>query len=200
MDTPTQTIIANAANEGIPVCAIARIVSHPSADVYEALNDAKALGKIVEIPKADWPPGSRIADRAPLLSLPSDDDLGFMLKKSFKLTSLEAGFLVVLLKHKQVEKTRLHNIVEHQRATRQSQPSATESTDPKMVDVMICKLRKKLKNVDPALKIETIWGGGYYIEPAIKPKIVAHVNGEPHASQETAGPAITDGNPISAIH
>jgi DNA-binding winged helix-turn-helix (wHTH) protein len=180
MDAPVKTIVANAANEGIPVCAIARIVSIPSADVYEVLNDLKAVGTIAEVPKADWPPGSRVADRAPLIPLPSDDDLGFICKKTFKLTALEAGFLVVLLKHRQVQKTQLHNIVEHQRATRQAQPSTTESTDPKMVDVMICKLRKKLKSVDAALKIETIWGGGYYIEPAVKPKILAHVNGEPH--------------------
>lgn len=189
-------MMTSAANEGVPVCAIARIVAIPAEEVYQVLNDAKAVGQIADLPKADWPPGTRVIDRIPSLPLPSDDDLSFMCKRTFKLTGLEAGFLVVLLKHKQVEKTRLHNIVEQQRMTRQSQPNEMEATDPKMVDVMICKLRKKLKVVDKDLKIETIWGGGYYIETAMKPRIVAHAQGEGHVKE--ASPTI--GNPTAAIN
>jgi hypothetical protein len=185
MDSVLEKVSANAANEGIPVAAIARIVQTPLDEVYALLKDQKSRGVIAELPRADWPPGTRTSDRLPALSLPNDDDLAFLCTKTFKLTGLEAGFLVVLLKHGQVEKSRLHNIVEQKRATRQSQPSSQEATDPKMVDVMICKLRKKLKAVDKDLKIETIWGGGYYIETPMKPLILAHVNGAPpHAQQE----------------
>lgn len=163
METPIRDVAINAANEGIPVCAIARIIAFPSADVYEVLNLAKSIGSIAQLPRADWPPGIKVQDRLPSIPLPGDDDLQFMCKKTFKLTGLEAGFLVVLLKHRQVEKSRLHNIVEQQRMTRQSQPNNQEATDPKMVDVMICKLRKKLK--PHAIEIETLWGLGYLIAP-----------------------------------
>jgi len=194
-------LAVRAANEGIPVAAIARIFLRPLDEVYETLKDEKSRSSIAELPRADWPPGTKIIERLPSIALPSDDDLAFLCKKTFKLTSLEAGFLVVLLKHRQVEKTRLHNIVEQQRLTRSTQPNNNDPTDPKMVDVMICKLRKKLKLIDKDLKIETIWGGGYYIETTMKPLIIAHVNGDPHASQEAAGSGarITNGNPVAAI-
>lgn len=187
-------IAVAAANEGIPVAAISRIIQTPLDDVYETLNDEKSRGSIVTMPRPDWPPGSRPADRLPAMSLPDDADLAFMCKKTFKLTSLEAGFLGVLLKHQQVEKTRLHNIVEQQRMTRQAQPISQEATDPKMVDVMICKLRKKLLVIDASLEIKTIWGGGYYITPTMKPRIIAYVNGEDHAQKET--PPAAGRNPV----
>ncbi len=187
MQSPVSEIVIAAANEGIPVLAIARMTSTPAEHIFEHLRDAKATGAIIEVPRADWPPGSRLIDRRPSVALPSDEDLQFSCKKTFKLTTLEAGFLTVLLRHKQVEKTRLHNIVEQQRMTRASQPSEMEATDPKMVDVMICKLRKKLKAVDPVLKIETIWGGGYYIKNAMKPLITAHVDGDDNDQEKDAG-------------
>lgn len=199
MSAPTEKIIANAANEGVPVAAIARIVGEPLDEIYQTLKDQKAQGLIISLPRADWPPGTRVVDRVPSTSLPDDADLAFMCKTTFRLTGLEASFLVTLLKHRHVEKNRLHHIVEQQRMTRASQPDAREATDPKMVDVMICKLRKKLKVVDPELKIETIWGGGYYIEPAMKPRIIAHVNGEPDAPPESTA-SITNGDPVATIH
>ncbi len=178
------TVAVNAANEGIPVAAIGRILNTPFGDILETLREQKDLGRLIDMPRSDWPPGTRVADRLPALSLPNDDDLSFMCKKTYKLTGLEASFLVVLLKHKHVEKTRLHNIVENQRAMRATQPNNKDATDPKMVDVMICKLRKKLKVIDKDLKIETIWGGGYYIEAAMKPRIVAYADGDQNASKE----------------
>lgn len=174
-------ITVNAANEGIPIAAIARITNTPFADVAECLQEAQARGALIDMPRPDWPPGIRVKDRYPAVSLPNDNDLQFLCGKAFKLTQLEAGFLVALLRHRQVEKGRLHGVVEHQRQTRS--PNDHEATDPKMVDVMICKLRKKLKTIDPALKIETIWGSGYYIEAEMKPRIIAHLDGDGNASQ-----------------
>lgn len=194
-------VIVAMANEGIPVCAIARVVNAPSSEIYEALHEAKDIGAIADIPRPDWPPGTRVVDRLPSVSLPTDDDLAFLCKQTFKLTGLEAAFLVSMLKHRKVEKNQLHNIVEQKRMTRGSQPNDRDATDPKMVDVMICKLRKKLKLVDKDLRIETIWGGGYFIGSDMKPRIIAHVNGEPNAPPQEAAPAadLTNGNPIAAI-
>lgn len=175
-----------AANEGIPVAAIARVLGHPMDDCYESLKEAKERGAITELPRSDWPPGIRVHERLPSVPLPSDKDLAFLVGKTYKLTALEAGFLVTLLKNRQVEKSRLHGIVEHQRNTRVNQPDHLEATDPKMVDVMICKLRKKLKMVDNKIKIETIWGSGYYIETDMKPRILSHLDGASHATKEAS--------------
>lgn len=196
-------IAINAANEGIPVAAIARIINRPFDVTLEALHEAKDRGSIAELPRPDWPPGTRIHDRLPSIPLPSDQDLAFLCGKTFRLTSLEAGFLVALLKNQQVKKTRLHGIVEHQRNTRMNQPDHKEATDPKMVDVMICKLRKKLKVIDSGLEIKTIWGDGYYVETDMKARIVAHLDGAPHGQKEKApAPAsarITNGNPVARV-
>lgn len=38
-----------------------------------------------------------------------------------------------------------------------------DEAEPKIVDVFICKLRRKLKPF--GIKIETVWGVGYYLDP-----------------------------------
>lgn len=47
--------------------------------------------------------------------------------------------------------------------------SEDEETDIKIVDVYICKLRKKLKRWD--IEIKTAWGRGYYIDADTKAKV-----------------------------
>ncbi len=184
MSNPMVTVIVAAANEGIPVAAIARITKQDLSDVYLLLKEAKDVGHILDLPRADWPPGVRASERLPTLSIPADDDLKFVCKRTLKLTALETGFLISLLKNREVDKTRLHHVVEQQRSSRQSQPDKQDETDPKMVDVIICKLRKKLKTVDAALKIETIWGGGYCIDADMKPRILAAAYGETNGKKE----------------
>lgn len=41
----------------------------------------------------------------------------------------------------------------------------------KIVDVFVCKIRKKLKRIDETLIIETIWGVGWRMTPATKDKL-----------------------------
>jgi DNA-binding winged helix-turn-helix (wHTH) protein len=43
---------------------------------------------------------------------------------------------------------------------------------------MICKLRKRMKDIDPSFKIETVWGSGYFIEPAIRTSIMSRLAAE----------------------
>lgn len=176
--------ITAAANEGIPVAACARIFKFPLGVIFDILKDAKAEGTITDLPKTDWAPGSRREDHVPAMH--NDAELEFNCGKSFRLTRLECAFLVALLKYKQLERARLHSIVEHQRLTRPTQPNTLEGTDIKMVDVMICKLRKKLRDADPRFLIVTMWGNGYYIETAVKTLIIAHVSGAPHEKTEGA--------------
>jgi DNA-binding response OmpR family regulator len=55
----------------------------------------------------------------------------------------------------------MHQIIEKCRA-----PNKGDQTDPKMVDVVICNLRKRLKKT--GLKIETMWGCGYFMKPDMR--------------------------------
>lgn len=149
------------ADEGIPVRAIARSVRLASADIYEVLRDALAAGSIVEMPRDDWPVGTRRSARTAFNGTPleNDDALKMACVRFFKVTRLEAAILSVLLKRSEVTKTQLHLVVE------QNRPSeGREETDIKMVDVIICHLRKKLSR--HGIKIETIWGIGYLVSPA----------------------------------
>ena len=107
----------------------------------------------------------------------TDDDLQFTCRKTFKMTPLEAVFLVYMLRNERGDKDKLHNLVEAMRFKRASQPDSAETTDPKIVDVMICKLRKKLKNLGWPVAIHTVWGGGYYIDPSLKPDILSRLEG-----------------------
>ena len=69
----------------------------------------------------------------------------------------------------------LHGIIEQQRMQRQSRPNKLELTDPKMVDVMICKLRKKLRDHDARFNgaVQTVWGGGYFIDSKTKATLLS---------------------------
>ncbi len=175
---PHPRVASRAANEGIPVAAIARIVEQPYEDVADILRDALDRGEIGEMPKADWPAAAKWSDRLPSVPRSANaGDVEFQCRKAFRLTSLEAGFMMVLLRYECADKDRLHNVIEQQRANRANQPDTMELTDPKMVDVMICKLRKKLRLKGFPDCIQTSWGKGYYIEPAVKQQIFALIGG-----------------------
>jgi hypothetical protein len=166
-------IAARLANEGIPVSAIARSLALPAEDIREALEMSLGQGVIVEIPPGDWPPTGKRADRLPLHNnnnnnKPTDTDTLLACQRAFKLTRLMAGFLVVLLKRDEVEKSTFHNVIENQRATRSTRPNDLETTDPKMVDVIICKLRERLRPF--GLKIDTMWGHGYFMSMEMRMK------------------------------
>ncbi len=165
-------VVVRMADEGIPVRAIARAIAKSSTDIYEMLRDALAAGSIVEMPKDDWPPGSRRNARTAFNGTPleSDDALKLACHRFFKATRLEAAILAVMLKRSEVTKGQLHLVIE------QNRPSDNrEETDPKMVDVVICHLRKKLKV--HGLIIKTIWGVGYLIPAADRDKAVVLLNG-----------------------
>jgi hypothetical protein len=46
-----------------------------------------------------------------------------------------------------------------------------------MVDVIVCKLRKKLDAVDKSLVLTTSWGSGYYFEAGVKQAIFERLGG-----------------------
>ncbi len=162
-----------AAIEKVPVSAIARILARPLEEVYETLRTALYCGDIAQMPPPDWPPTARSADHVPDNTVKvTDEDRLFLCRQKLGLTNLEAAFFLLLLKSPRADKEKLHHVIEAQRMRRSSTPDKMELTDPKMVDVMICKLRKKLRDIDPKIKIITVWGGGYYLDPEIKESIM----------------------------
>lgn len=180
IDKDYADVSAALAVEGVPVGAIARALAITPSQARELLQDALACGNITEIPPADWPPVSLRGARTSLLTGRNSNPTDFLLscKHLFKLTTLEASFLRVLLINKRAEKDKLHHVVENLRSQRATRPDNSEETDPKMVDVVICHLRRKLRGVT---KIVTLWGDGYFIEEPERKKLMAHINstGEP---------------------
>lgn len=185
---PVQVHVAvRAANEGIPVAAIARIIDEPFDVAHNILTSALSTAEIVEMPKNDWPPTAKRSDRLPTSPrIANAEDLEFVCQKEFKLTNLEAGFITVLLRNQWADKEKLHGVVERQRASRYQKPEQSELTDPKIVDVIMCKLRKKLRTADPAIVVTTAWGKGYYFEPVVKQRVYDRIGG-PYADGH--GPA-----------
>jgi hypothetical protein len=157
----TEAIAIRMADEGIPIRAIARTTRLPSTELYSVLQDAVMRGVIVELPKDDWPTGNTRASRSNAFlgtPLEEDDELKVACSRCFKATRLEASILALMLKRTEVTKDQLHLAIEQNRP---EEKSRLDPTDPKMVDVIICHLRKKLKTF--GLAIETVWGIGYLI-------------------------------------
>lgn len=152
------TIAVRLADEGIPVRAIARALHIPSGDLYELFRDAILTGTLIEIPKDDWPPGSGRNTRSVFNGTPLEQDqsLRCACARFFKTSPLEAAMLATMLKRNEITKDQLHAVIEQNRPTPQK-----DETDLKMVDVMICKLRKKLTPHN--ISIQTMWGMGYLI-------------------------------------
>lgn len=159
-----EVVAVRLADEGIPVRAIARAVHLPSDEVYDVLRLAIAQGTIVEMPKDDWPPGSNRSQRSVFNGTPLQEEeaLKNACARFFHCSPLEAALLAHMLRRDQATKAQLHSVVENNRPG----DHAKEATDPKMVDVMICKLRKKIKPHE--ILIETMWGTGYLIPPRMR--------------------------------
>lgn len=153
-----RAVAVRLADEGIPIRAIVRATRLPAEQIYEAVHSAVAAGSILEVPKEDWPTGSTRNTRNPFQGTPleQEETLRSACARHFKATPLEASMLAVMLKRSETTKEQLHAIIERNRPG-----TGRDETDPKMVDVMICKLRKKLKPHN--IVIETMWGTGYFI-------------------------------------
>jgi two-component system cell cycle response regulator CtrA len=160
-----EALAVRMADEHIPVRAIARATRLPSDDVYAVLRNAIAIGQIVEMPRDDWPSTPSRGNRVQAEALQDEDILRAQLSLKFKVTKQESAILASLLKRDFVTKEQLHQIIESNRPGAQ-----TEETDPKQIDVLLCKIRKKLKPHDIA--IETLWNTGYSINAANSAKAI----------------------------
>lgn len=147
------------ADEGVPVRAIARSTGVPSQDVYNILKDAMLSGTLLALPKDDWPPGARRSDRhqaeCNVLSH-SEDVLSMACSSIFGLSRSQTSVFLVLIKRPPgVTRIQIHDAIEAQRAANE------DPTDPKIVDVVVHNIRKKIVKVDARIVIQTVWGKGY---------------------------------------
>jgi DNA-binding winged helix-turn-helix (wHTH) protein len=166
----TIDLVARLADEGIPICAIARTLKLPSADVRDLLHQAMFDGAIVEYPKEDWPPGSRRNNFALITDgyVDTDDKLRMACARYFHTTKQQSIVLAYLLKRAEATKEQLHQAIESSRG------EDKEPTDPKLVDVLVCIIRKKLREHE--LSIKTMWGRGYLMDPKERARTVYVLN------------------------
>lgn len=160
---PLDLIVANLAHEGVPVAAIARVMKVSFGVAREMIEYFIEIGTITEMPQNDWPPTGRRADRLPsfIAKIPEKFQLD-AIQRALRITRLEANFMLMLLRRDEADKDTLHYVIESQRAVKRSRPDSMDATDPKMVDVVICHLRRKIKI--RGIKIKTLWGRGYYLD------------------------------------
>lgn len=171
------------ADEGVPVRAIARATHTPSDEIYEVLRYAIEDGRLVELPQSDWPPGTfRRSRKQPGSSALNLDDhtLGLALAAVFKLTRLQVAVFIALLRRPQITKAQVHAAIETTRML------APDETDPKMIDVVICHIRKKLR--PHGVELKTIWGQGYTLAAAERDKVLGMLGRylQGHEQQEAA--------------
>lgn len=157
--------VARLAVEGVPVFAIARATQHPNEDVSASLKQSISAGIIVELPKADWNPKDTIAGRNPSYKhrIITDEQYLSSIVRCFKLTKLQARMFAVLLRRNEATKEMLHAVVEANREAHNK-----EETEKKIVDVVICNLRKRL--TPQGITIQTIWSCGYCLTAEMRNK------------------------------
>lgn len=87
----------------------------------------------------------------------------------FDLTKSEAAVLGAIVTRGQLSRLALYDMVFGLR-------SENEQPEPKIIDVFVCKVRKKLKRHAPDVAIQTNWGAGYFMSPEHARKLLAHVS------------------------
>lgn len=162
--------IVRLADEGVPVKALARAFRRSSEDLYFILRDALEDGRIIALPAADWPVEGNRSMRVPTTAIRRPragqiDDLVPQLAIAFGLTPQEARFVSVLLAFGQATKGTLFEHV-----------PLNENADMKIIDIVACKVRKKLE--PHGFSIRTIWGYGYAIDRDVRDAILAFIADE----------------------
>ncbi len=176
-------IATRLADEGVPIRAIARSLQVHPTPVRDALNNSIFEGRICEMPRDDWPPGVRRSEHLPVNRRKlSDQEITSLLRQTFSFTRTEAAmFLPLLTKPGAHTKEALHHMAYN---------GADGGPEIKIVDVMICKIRKKLTVYHLAEHLKTVWGDGYKITPeghaAIEQMLMATLEGKPLPTSEAA--------------
>lgn len=152
--TPPIDLAIRLADEGVPLRAIARAVDVPSESLRDQLYKARDDGRLIELPKEDWPPGFPRDERALQLSRLMNRnriEVAGAVRQLFTLTATEARVLLILVQSLRVARLRMGM--------------------GETLDVHIHHLRTKLK--PHKIRIETIWAYGYQLSAADRQAITA---------------------------
>lgn len=142
------------ADEGVPLRAIARATALPSLELREFLTRSLQDGRLLSMPREDWPIGYPRDERAFRLSQLTTRNPASMIvqvQQLFGCTRAEANFLLALVQNDQVSKIR-------------------DDMAYKSVDVYVCRLRKLLEPLQ--ISINTMWGYGYRMVPKDRQRIL----------------------------
>jgi|SRR5262252_4572134 len=149
-------IAVRLADEGVPLRAIARAIRVSSETLRETLNEARVTGRLVDLPRDDWPPGFPRDQRALQLSrMVSENREAFLvaMQQLFGLTRSEISLLLTMIQHPALLKARI--------------PSAMS---PQTVEVHICHVRQRLEPF--GIEIQTLHGHGYQFSPDSRRKVM----------------------------
>lgn len=161
-----EQIVIRMADEGVPLRAIARCTKIPSDNLREVFQEAIDRGAILETPVEDWPAGTNRGNRSPAavaMTTLDDEQLRLYLQLLFKTTPQESAILAPFLRRPEVPRSHLEAIIAADR-------ESGEVPDLKIIDVTICKVRKKLKPHN--LIINVIFGRGYEMPKADRQRAV----------------------------
>ena len=169
-DLQPGVIAVRLADEGVPTRCIARAVAIPSHQLYEILVKARIDGRLLALPRDDWPPGCPRDQRSLQLSrqvTENHDTLMLAIQEVFDLTPLPARLMLMLVQYEQV-------------------PHARVDVEHKSFGVHVCKMRRQLFR--HGIEIETLWGYGYKLSPEHRRKamemILAVVSPPPAISEQ----------------
>jgi biotin operon repressor len=154
MHADTLPIALRLADEGVPLRAIARAVQVPSPQIYQSLVEARREGRLVSLPRDDWPPGCPRDQRALQLSrLAADNPLLLLqaLRELFHLPPVPARLLLRLTQHEILSRD-------------------TVDCSPKCLDVNVCSIRRQLRPL--GLKIITVRQTGYRLPLADRARVL----------------------------
>lgn len=156
VDQTLPDIAVRLADEGVPLRAIARAIRMSSDLVRERLRRAQENGRLLDLPRDDWPPGFPRDQRALQLSrLVSEnrDQFFIAMQQLFSLTPTEISLLLGLIQHPSLLRDR-----------------ATGSMTPQTVYVHVCRIRQRL--APHGIEIKTLWGHGYQFSPEGRRKVM----------------------------
>ena len=152
----------------------------PLPAVNETIAAALAAASILESPPPDWPPGQPSSQRNGHRSY-SKGELVVALQHLIGITHQQALLLSVLIKKPRATKDVLHAA---------AQSISERQTKPKLIDVVIHKLRRRMAR--HGYRVMTIWGGGYYLYPEDRKAIldaigmaIPNIEGPPPSSSLT---------------
>ena len=166
-----ETIAIRLADEGVPLRAIARATNTPSDQLRSQLREAHDDGRLLELPKEDWPPGFPRDQRALRLSrmgIRNPEAVTLAAGYVFGLTATEVSLLMTLIRSPDVPRERI-------------------GMAPRTIDVHVCHIRKALAPF--GIVVETLWGYGYQLSEPHRRKVMEMILSRAQGASDTAPPA-----------